>query len=442
MYNILDYGALGDGASNDAPAIQRAVDACSENGGGVVLFPGGKTYNSGCVLLKSNVEIHLEPGAVWKASDHIEDYYPLRNNGTITAHESGLPSFLNSEYAGRPFHAFIYALGQENISITGHGRIDGNESIFYGDDSGYHIEGSYYPRVPLLLLEDVKHLTIRDVYLTNCAFWTVHLVGCEDVLIDGIRLLNNLKMANSDGIDPDHCKNVRISNCHIECGDDAIVLKNSGDYKKYGPCENIVVTNCTLISTSAAIKFGTEGESDFRNVLVENCCISKSNRGISIQIRDCGNVENVTFSNITIETRRFSYEWWGRAEAICLTALDRKPGVKAGKIKNVRFQNITCEGENGIFILGSPDNWIEDVSFDGVTLTLDRRSKWEITGYDTRPCQGEGEIKTKVSGIYVDYGKNITFRNTKIATRKEFRSYYNEDATLRTVENVRVELED
>lgn len=77
----------------------------------------------------------------------------------ITAHESGLPSFLNSEYAGRPFHAFIYALGQENVTISGQGTIDGNESVFYGDDSGYHIEGSYYPRVPLLLLEDVKHLT-------------------------------------------------------------------------------------------------------------------------------------------------------------------------------------------------------------------------------------------------------------------------------------------
>ena len=106
------------------------------------------------------------------------------------------------------------------------------------------------------------------------------------MLIDGIRLLNNLKMANSDGIDPDRCLNVRISNCHIERGDDAIVLKNSGDYKKYGPCENMVVADCTLVSTSAAIKFGTEGESDFRNILVENCCISRSNRGISIRIRD------------------------------------------------------------------------------------------------------------------------------------------------------------
>ena len=242
MINILEYGAVGDGQTNDAPVIQKAIDTCAEQGGGVVLFPGGRTYSSGYVLLKSNVEVHLEPGAVWKASSNIEDYYPLRNNGKITAH-------------GRPFHAFIYALGQENVTISGQGTIDGNESVFYGDDSGYHIEGSYYPRVPLLLLEDVKHLTIKEVRLTNCAFWTVHLVGCKDVLIDGIRLLNNLKMANSDGIDPDHCQNVRISNCHIECGDDAIVLKNSGDYKKYGPCENIVV----LPSNSARRESLTSG---------------------------------------------------------------------------------------------------------------------------------------------------------------------------------------
>lgn len=439
MYDILKFGAAGDGVTNDAAAIQAAVDACSEAGGGVVLFPGGRVYNSGSVVLKSNVEIHLEPGAVWKASDRIEDYYPLRNNGQITAHESGLPSYLNCEYAGKPFHAFIYALDQENITISGQGTIDGNESIFYGHDSGYHIEGTYYPRVPLLLLEAVKHLTIRDVRLVNCAFWTVHLVGCEDVLIDGIRLLNNLRMANSDGIDPDHCKNVRISNCHIECGDDAIVLKNSGDYKKYGACENIVITNCTLISTSAAIKFGTEGESDFRNVLVSNCTIQKSNRGISIQIRDNGNVENVVFSNLCIETRRFSHEWWGRAEAICLTALDRKPGVKAGKIRNVLFQNINCEGENGIFLLGSEDNYIEDVTFDNVSLVLDKKSKWTVEGYDKRPCQGEGAITTPISGIYADKVRNVQFKNVKIRKKEGILPYYKEDVTLLDVENVKCE---
>jgi polygalacturonase len=435
-YNVLDFGAKGDGITNDAEAIQKAIDTCTSEGGGRVFLPGGHTYNSGSILLKSNVDFHLEMGAVLKASDNLNDYYPLANGGKIVAHESGLPSFLNSEYNGRPFHAFLYGFDQKNVAITGFGTIDANEKIFYGTDSGYHIEGTYYPRIPLMLLEKFEHLTIQDVTLINCAFWTVHLVGCNDVLIQGIRLLNNLQMANSDGIDPDHCTNVRIIGCHIECGDDAIVLKNSGDYNQYGPCENIVISNCTLISTSAAIKFGTEGECSFRNILVENCTISKSNRGISLQIRDGGNVENVVFSNIVIETRRFSHEWWGRAEPICITVQDRKPGVKAGMVRNVRFQNITCKGENGIFIRGSEDNYVEDVSFDHIHLTLEKTSRWDIEGYDIRPYQGDGVIRTKISGIYVDYARDISFEHVKINVEESMQPYYKEDVTLLHTEEV------
>lgn len=436
IYNVLDYGAKGDGIANDAIAIQAAVDDCNKCGGGRVLLPSNHIFNSGSILLKSNVDFHIERGAVLKASDHLEDYYPLANGGKIVAHESGLPSFLNSEYAGRPFHAFLTGFHQFNVSVTGFGTIDANEKIFYGTNSGYHIEGTYYPRIPLMLLEDFEHLTIKGVTMINCAFWTVHLVGCNDVLIDGIRILNNLQMANSDGIDPDHCKNVRITNCHIECGDDAIVLKNSGDYKHYGPCENIVISNCTLISTSAAIKFGTEGECDFRNVLVTNCAISKSNRGISIQIRDSGNVENVVFTNITIETRRFSHEWWGRAEPICLTAIDRKPGVKAGKIRNITFQNISCKGENGIFLSGSCNNLIEDVQFQNVQVFLHKTSKWEIDGYDVRPCPGDGNIKRKISGVYCNYSKNIKFTDLRIMKDESILDNYDQDITLLDVINV------
>lgn len=430
IYNVMEYGAKGDGQTNDARAIQAAIDACSQNGGGRVLLPGGHVFNSGSILLKSEVDFHIERGAVLKASDSLEDYYPLANEGKIVAHESGLPSFLNSEYAGRPFHAFITGFHENNVSVTGFGTIDANEKIFYGTNSGYHIEGTYYPRIPLMLLEGFKQLTIKDVTMKDCAFWTVHLVGCEDVLIDGIRILNNLQMANSDGIDPDHCKNVRITNCHIECGDDAIVLKNSGDYKQYGSCENIVISNCTLISTSAAIKFGTEGEADFKNILVNNCTISRSNRGISIQIRDNGNVENAVFSNITIETRRFSHEWWGRAEAICLTAIDRKPGVKAGKIKNITFQNISCKGENGIFLSGSSDNYIEGVRFENIRLQLTKNSKWDIDGYDVRPCPGDGSIKGKISGVYANYCKEVAFHNLKIEKDESILDFYQEDVTL------------
>lgn len=423
MYIVEQYGAKGDGVTNDTKAIQAAIDECASNGGGRVVLSGGKVYLSGSILLKSNVELHLESGCVLKASSDLKDYYALANNGKIVAHASGLPSYLNSEYAGKPFHAFIYSYGEENIRITGFGTIDGNESMFYGEDSGYHIEGTYYPRVPLLLLENIKHLTVKEVTLANCAFWTLHMVGCEDVLVDGIRILNNLRMANSDGIDPDHCKNVRIQNCHIECGDDCIVLKNTKDYEKYGATENITISNCTLISTSAAIKFGTEGESDFKNIVVNNCTISRSNRGISVQIRDCGNVENVLFSNITIETRRFSEEWWGRAEPISITVLDRKPGVKAGKVKNITFRDIECKGENGILLRGSEDNYIEDIRFQNVGVELVKTSKWPIEGYDIRPCAMDGKIKGSISGIYADYVKNLKLEDVRIEVDVSMKSY-------------------
>lgn len=443
-YYVEEFGAKGDGSTNDRTSIQAAIDRCAENGGGVVVLSGGKTYISGYLILKSNVEFHLENGAVLKATSDLNDYYPLANGGVVHAHESGLPSYLNCEYAGRPFHAFVYAKSAENVVISGHGTIDGNEEIFYGTDAGYHIEGSYYPRIPLVLLEDVHHLTVKEVTLAKCAFWTLHMVGCEDVLVDGIRILNNLRMANSDGIDPDHCKNVRIANCHIECGDDAIVLKNSADYNEYGSCENITISNCTLISTSAAIKFGTEGERDFKNILVENCAISASNRGISIQIRDGGNVENVIFSNLNIETRRFSYQWWGRGEAICVTSLDRKAGVKHGKIQNVLFRNINCTGENGIVVYGTGDNPVEDITFDTVHVTLDKTSKWDIEGYDIRPCELENKFPEKeagkIAGLYLRHAKNIKAWDVTVRVKDSMKPYYMGDVNAEHIDNMSLEI--
>lgn len=435
IYNIEEYGAKGDGITNDAAAVQKAIDACFHNGGGRVLVPSGKIFKIGSIVLKSNVELHLESGAMLKASDKLEDFMALVP-GVTAKSSTGVPSYINCEYAGKPFHYFIYAKDESCVSITGLGKIDGTEEIFHLVEGQYHIEGTYYPRIPMLLLENISQLTVKDVTLTNCGFWTLHMAGCYDVLIDGIRILNSLKMANSDGIDPDHCKNVRITNCHIECADDCIVFKNTGGYKEYGACENIVISGCTLISTSAAIKFGTESESDFRNIIVENCNISRSNRGISLQLRDGGNIENVLFSNINIETRRFSEQWWGRSEPIYITAMDRKAGVKAGRIKNVRFQNINCKGENGIFLSGSPDNYIEDISFDHVNITLEKTSKWPVDSYDVRPCEGDGIIKGKVNGIYLDYGKNIECNNMKVTVSDNMSEYVNKKLEVKNIENL------
>lgn len=429
IYNILEFGAKGDGVTNDAPAIQAAIDACTQAGGGKVVVPGGKTYKTGSLILKDYVELHLEMGAVLKASDHMEDYGSFADMEALDTSRS-VPTYVNCEYAGKPKNYFIYAKDAKYVAITGFGTIDGNEEIYYGKVMRQHIQGAYYPRVPLLFFEHVIQLTLTGVTLTGSAFWTTHLVGCEDVLIDGMKILNNLRLANCDGIDPDHCKNVRISNCHIESADDSIVFKNTGSARQYGTCENIVVTNCTLISTSAAIKFGTESEDTFRNINISNCVISRTNRGISLQLRDGGSIENVNFSNISIETRRFSEHWWGEAEPIAITCLDRKPGVKAGKIKNIRFHNIDCKGENGIFIYGMDENRIENLCFENVKVELVNQTDWAKKDYDLRPCEGEGMLSEPMHAVYCRYADRVVFRNLDVEVQEEAKPFVEEECKV------------
>ncbi len=409
IYNVLDYGAVGDGATNDAKAIQKAIDDCNAAGGGQVLLPGGKTYRSGALVLRSQVELHLEMGAVLKASDRLEDY-DLFGRGGSGPKGIDVPTYENCEYAGQPVYYFLYAKDCEYVAITGHGKIDGNEKIFYGTVTPWHIDGAFYPRAPLLYLENISHLTLHQITLTGSAFWTVHMIGCRDVLIDSIRILNNLMMANCDGIDPDHCQNVRIMGCHIETADDCIVFKNTEHFMQYGPCENIVVTGCTLISTSAAVKFGSESEALYRNIIVENCNISRTNRAISLQLRDKGSIENVIFSNINIETRLFSkVHWWGEAEPITITAVKRKEDTQIGHIKNVSFTNIHCSGENGILIYGDESCNISDIVFERVSVRLEKKTDWPKNYHDLRPTIGSGILEDSLSGLYARNAKNIVF---------------------------------
>ena len=435
QFDVLSFGAVGDGVHNDTAAIQAAIDACRNSGGGRVVLPGGHTFRSGALVLCSNLELHIEMGAVLKGSDDLADYR-LFGGGSDAPQQRAVPSYVNCEYGGAPTHYFLYAKDCENIAITGLGAIDGNEEIFYGEVTKWHIEGLFYPRAPLLFIENTEHLTIRDVTLQRSAFWTVHLVGCRDVLISGIRILNNLRLANCDGIDPDHCQNVRIEGCHIECADDCIVFKNTAAAMQYGPCENIVVTNCTLTSTSAAIKFGSESEDVFRNILITNCVISRTNRGISLQLRDKGRIENVLFQNLTISTRLFKREvFWGQAEPIAITVLRRKESTQVGTVRNVRFRDIVCEGENGILIYGEVPGLIEDIRFDGVSVHLRQKTGHPMGFHDLRPTIGPTSTEAGLSHIHVCNAQNVRFRDCRWTSEVPARLCVEENCTALSIED-------
>ncbi|EOR92811.1 putative polygalacturonase [Arcticibacter svalbardensis MN12-7] len=441
VYDITAYGAKADEKTNNAVAIQKAIDACSKAGGGIVRVPASSTFITGPFNLKSNIDFHLEAGAVIKASSD-ENFYKksvFRSNlgeGTI----------------------WIGAENIENLTISGTGKIDGNGISFMGKELSDSYELKPFkiadPRPHVLTIVGGKNIRIHDLHIGNSAYWTIHLVGCNDVVISGISLINSLKVRNSDGIDLDHSKNVRISNCYIESGDDCICLKNRREFEEFGSCENITVTNCTMTSRSCAIKIGSENMDTIKQVLFNNCIIKNSNRGVGIQNRDEGTISDVIFSNMIIESHLFSDVWWGKAEPIYVTAYRRAKGNnkdanwrfpkgsiegKVGEVKNITFSNIKCTSENGIYVSGESADKISNIRFDNVDLYINKITKLQGGIFDRRPSEVEGFVKGNTSGFYLDNANNITIKSSAVKWGKSLPDYFKYAIDANHVENLDIE---
>lgn len=422
-FSIVDHGAVGDATTLNSEAIQKTIDTCHESGGGRVIVPAGGRFLTGSVELKSHVELHVERGAALLAGDRRED---------LTARAFG-------DASGKEEGTCIAARGAENVAITGGGVIDGQGRKWMKETGRYIYRPKPGSRPMLICFIGCRRVTMRDITIRDAANWAVHPAGCEDVLISGISILNDTVLPNCDGLDPDHCRNVRISDCYIQAGDDGIVIKTRREFADMGPSENITISNCTIMSTSAAIKIGTESVDDFRNIIVSNCIIKSSNRGLAVQLRDSGSVENVLFSNCIVETRHFSPEWWGRAEPIYVTAIHRAPGTELGRVRNVRFHNILCHSENGVFIAGSEDSPVEDVILDNVRVEIDKWSKWPGGWHDRRPCMSPdtghriepgrdtGLTKHPTAGVFVEHARNVVLRNVDVTWGGNRQDYWGEE---------------
>ncbi len=416
VFNIVDFGAVADGVTDNAAAIKKTIDACTAAGGGKVLVPGEGVFLTGPFDLASKMELRVEGGATL-----------LANPDTAV--------YTESAFRENPGEGTIWIGGKDlhDVAITGLGVIDGNGFEFMGKE----LEDSYEllpfnvkdPRPHVLTLVNVHNLRIENVTFRHSAYWTVHLIGCNDGVITGVTIDNSLKIRNSDGIDLDHSKNIRISDCHIQSGDDSICLKNRREFEEYGNCENIVVTNCLMSSRSCALKIGSENMDTIQNVTVSNCTILASNRGIGIQNRDEGVVQNVLFTNIIVESKFFSDVWWGKSEPIYVTAYRRAninhkdaswrfpKGAKEGRVGQVNdiiFRNIQCRSENGVYVSAESKDKINNILFDGVSVVLNRVTDYEGGVYDRRPCEGVGLVEAKTSAFYIDNATNVQVRDCDI----------------------------
>lgn len=376
-FDVKNFGAKGDGKTQDRDAINKAIDAASLAGGGTVVFPSG-TYLTGSIHLRSHVSLQLDAGCVIEASAEREAYDPPEPNAWDKFQDFGHSHFHDS---------LIWGEGIEDVSITGPGLITGKSLTRERGAGGDKA----------IALKLSRNVTLRDFSILLAGHFGVLATGVDNLTID------NLKIdTNRDGIDIDSCRNVRISNSSVNTpNDDAIVLKGSHALGAARSTENVTITNCLVSGydigslldatykrtvsrapdrdgPTGRIKIGTESEGDFRNIAISNIVFDRS-RGLALESVDGSHIEDVTVSNITM--RQVS----NAPFFIRLGSRMRAPeGTAIGSIKRISISNVTvydADARYGSIISGIPAHDIEDVKLNDIRivsrggLTLDQVAK-------------------------------------------------------------------
>lgn len=424
-WDITACGAVADPAVNSAEAIQRAIDAAHAAGGGTVLVPAGRAFMCGSIVLKSRVRLHLEAGAVLRASPDIAQYVSYEH----------LELFKKSDFC----RFWIFAHEAEQVTIDGSGTLDGNSPAYVTERLPTHTVARN-PRAQSVVFLGCTDVVLRGVRIINTPSWAVRPAGCDRVLIDGITILNDLGLVNSDGIDVDCSRSVRICNCHVEAGDDAISIKGRREIAaRYGACEDIVITNCVLESHCCAFRLGCESFVDFRRIVFSDSAIRRSHRGIAIDCRDASLVEDVLITGITVDTIHSPRIWWHEGEAIWISQVPDIPGHYSGdhagsavaRLRNIVFRDISITTEQGVYVQGADEGpHPSDILFDNVRVHMRKHTAHPAGFFDPRPNRPGfapagsrgAEVETPwgslfrhdLPGFFLDRTRDVVLRDCRV----------------------------
>lgn len=358
MKTVKDYGARGDGLSDDTRAWQAALDAA-----GVIVAPPG-TYSCGTLFLRGHTVLRLEAGAELQGRPD-------------TSLFPALPAVRDSRLGRKPWRAFLYAQDVEHVTLEGPGAIrPGGAAAVFQDGIGDS------PARPFgLHIVRCRHVAVRDLSLEGSAFWMQRYFCCADLTLSGLHVYNHCNL-NNDGMDIDGCIRVRVSDCHIDASDDALVLKSESDQA----CEDIVVKNCVVRSHASAIKFGTGSVGGFRQIEMSGCTIGPSRApevhhpfkvrgglaGVDIGCVDRGELENVFIHDMTME---------GVQTPLFIRLGDRgapawrsETAAAGGRMHGIRVHHVRAVGAGPIAssITGYPGHPVQQVELCDVSIECSR----------------------------------------------------------------------